>query len=64
MDEVSVTAAHGGFLGPFARILLAIAYLRAHDGSRARQLLVGLERDFPSNGLFALEIRRLDGEGR
>jgi hypothetical protein len=47
-----------------ARRLLAIAYLRAHDNAGARQLLAGLARDFPSNTLFAREIRRLDGEGR
>jgi hypothetical protein len=64
MDEVGVTAAHGRFLGPFARILLAIAYLRTHDTAHARELLVGLARDFPSNTLFVREIGRLDGDGR
>ena len=64
MDEVGVTAAHGRFLGPFARILLAIAYLRMHDTTQARELLAGLARDFPSNTLFARELRHLDGDGR
>jgi len=64
MEEVGVTAAHGRFLGPFARILLAIAYLRTDDMAHARDLLVGLAHDFPSNALFAREIRRLDGSGR
>jgi len=45
--------------GPFARILLAIAYLREHDTKRARDLLVGLDRDFPSNPMFARELQRL-----
>ena len=64
MEEVGITAAHGRFLGPFARILLAIACLRADDSAGARALLAGLARDFPSNTLFAREIRRLDGAGR
>jgi len=64
MDEVRLTAERGRFLGPFARILLAIAYLRAHDVARARQLLAGLAQDFPTNTLFARELQRLDGRGR
>jgi hypothetical protein len=59
MQELGRTAAGGRFLGPFARILLAIACLREHDTTRARELLVGLERDFPSNPLFARELQRL-----
>jgi hypothetical protein len=64
MDEVRVTAEHGRFLGPFARILLAIAYLRAHDAAHARQLLADLARDFPTNTLFSRELQRMDGSGR
>ena len=59
MQELRRTAAAGRFLGPFARILLAIACLREHDTIRARELLVGLERDFPSNPLFARELQRI-----
>jgi hypothetical protein len=61
--ELELVAQHGRLLGPFARILLAIAYLRDHRGEEARQLLIGLNRDFPSNPLFAREIRRLEGRG-
>ncbi len=64
IEDLRLTAAHGRFLGPFARILLAVASLREHDRVHARALLVGLNRDFPSNPLFAREIRRLDGKGR
>jgi hypothetical protein len=63
LKELQLAAERGRFLAPFARILLAIAYLREGDKPRARELLVGLRRDFPSNPLFAREIRRLDGEG-
>ena len=62
MQELRLTAERGRFLGPFARILLAIAHLREHDRARARELLVGLNRDFPSNPLFAREIKRIDGK--
>jgi hypothetical protein len=60
--ELQVTADHGQYLAPFARILLAIAYVREKDKPRARELLVMLQSDFPRNSLFAREISRLDGQ--
>lgn len=60
IQELTLTAQHGRYLAPFARILLAIAYVRENDTSRARQLLVSLREDFPQNPLFAREIDRLD----
>jgi hypothetical protein len=63
MQELELVAERGRLLGPFARILLALAYLREHRGEEARQVLIGLNRDFPTNPLFAREIRRLDGRG-
>ena len=58
--ELQVTAEHGRYLAPFARILLAIAYVREKDKPRARELLASLHEDFPDNPLFPLEIARLD----
>ncbi len=58
--ELQVTAAHGKYLAPFARILLAIAYVRDKDNTRAREILVSLRDEFPNNPLFAHEIERLD----
>jgi hypothetical protein len=60
--ELQVTAEHGQYLSPFARILLAIAYVREKDKPRARELLVALQNDFPQNPLFAREISRLDAQ--
>ncbi|MGA7380719.1 MAG: hypothetical protein WBX03_07685 [Terriglobales bacterium] len=60
--ELQVTADRGQYLAPFARILLAIAYVRERDKPRARELLVALQNDFPQNPLFAREIGRLDGQ--
>jgi hypothetical protein len=58
--ELELTAEHGHYLAPFARILLAIAYVRDKDTARARGVLAGLRDEFPKNPLFAREISRLD----
>jgi hypothetical protein len=58
--DLQLTAERGRYLAPFARILLAIAYVRDKDKSRARQLLVSLRDQFPQNPLFEQEIARLD----
>lgn len=60
--ELQVTADRGQYLAPFARILLAIAYVREKDRQRARELLVALRNDFPQNPIFARQISRLDGQ--
>jgi hypothetical protein len=58
--ELQMTAQHGRYLAPFARILLAIAYVREKDPARARWILASLRDEFPKNPLFAREITRLD----
>jgi hypothetical protein len=58
--ELQLTAQRGRYLAPFARILLAIAYVREKDKPRARELLIGLRSEFPLNTLFGAEIARLD----
>lgn len=58
--ELQTTAANGRLLAPFARILLAIAYVREKDTARARETLLSLQKDFPNNHLFPLELARLD----
>jgi hypothetical protein len=60
ITELQLTAQRGHYLAPFARILLAIAYVREKDKARARELLVSLRNDFPQNPLFTQEIARLD----
>jgi hypothetical protein len=62
LDELKLTARKGEYLGPFARILLAIAYVRDKDKPRARELLASLRDEFPGNPLFAREIARLDSQ--
>ncbi len=57
--DLQLTAQRGHYLAPFARILLAIAYVREKDKAQARELLVSLRDQFPQNPLFAQEIARL-----
>jgi hypothetical protein len=58
--ELKLTAERGHYLAPFARILLAIAYVREKDKASARQILASLRDEYPNNPLFAREIARLD----
>jgi hypothetical protein len=60
ISELQLTAVQGDLLAPFARILLAIAYVREKNAGQARELLLGLQRDFPDNALFGRELARLD----
>ena len=57
--DLQKTAAHGHYLAPFARILLAIAYVRDKDKTHALELLIALRTQFPGNTLFPREIARL-----
>lgn len=59
ITDLQTTANHGHYLAPFARILLAIAYVREKNKSQAIDLLSGLERQFPGNTLFPREIAHL-----
>jgi hypothetical protein len=61
--ELQTTAVKGHLLAPFARILLAIAYVRERDLPHARELLLALQRDFPDNALFGRELTRIDQNG-
>jgi hypothetical protein len=58
--DLQLTAKRGHYLAPFARILLAIAYVRDKDKRRALQMLDGLRTEFPGNTLFPREIARLE----
>jgi|SRR5579871_1357642 len=58
--DLLTTAERGYYLAPFARILLAIAYVREKDTGCALELLSGLRAEFPANPLFSKEIGRLE----
>ncbi len=59
VERLKLTAAHGRYLAPFARLLLAVAALRDHDPTTARTLLAGLSREFPDNQLYGRELARI-----
>jgi hypothetical protein len=59
VERLRLTAAHGRYLAPFARLLLAVAALRDNDRPTARTLLAGLGREFPNNQLYGRELARI-----
>jgi hypothetical protein len=60
LKELALTAEHGRFLMPFARILLAFDDLRHKNTAAARQKLEWLRARYPNNPLFSQEIAKLD----
>ena len=59
IEELKQTAAHGHYLEPFAKLLLAVAALRDKDQAQAQRLLQELHDRFPGNPLYARELGRL-----
>ncbi len=59
LQKLRLTAEHGNFLKPYARLLLGIAALRDHDTASARRILLDLSHQFPDNPLYAEELARL-----
>ena len=59
LQDLRLTAEKGHLLRPFARLLLAVAAVRAKDRKTARSLLLGLSQNFPQNTLYAKELARL-----
>ena len=59
IENLKITAEKGHYLAPYARLLLAIAYLRDQDRTTAKRLLADLVRDFPQNRRYQSELARL-----
>jgi hypothetical protein len=57
--ELRITAEHGHYLAPFARLMLAVAELRDGNKDTARSLLSGLAREFPNNTLYRRQMLRI-----
>jgi hypothetical protein len=57
--QIKMTAEHGHYLEPFAKVLLAVAALRDKDTARAQTLLEELHHRFPGNTLYQHELSRL-----
>ncbi len=57
--DLRLAAEKGRYLRPYAKVLLAIAYLREKNRPAAASLLAQLSSEFPTNPLFAAQARRL-----
>lgn len=60
IEKLRLTAEHGRYLRPYARVLLAVAALREQRHAQAAELLEGLVHEFPHNHLYAKELERVD----
>ncbi|NLI47332.1 MAG: hypothetical protein GX414_09515 [Acidobacteria bacterium] len=59
IEQLKLTASQGRYYGPYARILLAVVYLRENRPDESIRLLEGLSREFPGNHLFRDELTRI-----
>ena len=59
IHEIKIVAAKGHYLKPYAKVLLAIAALRANKKREARSYLAELSEEFPQNDLFRQELKKL-----
>lgn len=63
INRLARTAAHGYYLEPFAKLLLAVAALRDNNPSEAARLLQELHHRFPHNSLYVRELDRIARSG-
>jgi hypothetical protein len=61
VETMKVVATNGHYLKPFAKILLATAYLRDKRIPDAKALLKELTKAYPQNALLKHELDRLSG---
>ena len=47
--DLQITAQKGRYLAPFARILLAIAFVREHERARSARFACIIQQEFPNN---------------
>ena len=59
IQKLRLTAEKGHYLGPFARLLLAVVALRDGDKVQARAILDALSKEYPRNSLYVQELARL-----
>jgi hypothetical protein len=59
LAKLRIVAERGHYLKPYAKILLAIAALRDGHKADAKSLLSELAAQFPANGLFRDELKKL-----
>jgi hypothetical protein len=59
LEQLRMTALHGYYFEPFAKLLLAVAALRDKKPEQAAELLRGLHDRFPKNELYSVELERI-----
>jgi hypothetical protein len=59
-EKMQLTAEKGHYLLPYARLLLAVADLRNHAPSHAKEKLQWLAKEFPGNHLYREELAKLN----
>jgi hypothetical protein len=60
IEKMNITAEKGHYLLPYARLLLAVADLRNHYPSHAKEKLQWLAAEFPGNRLYREELAKLN----
>jgi hypothetical protein len=63
IQKLKIVAADGHYFKPYAKILLAIAAVRDKNRPLAAQLTAELAHEFPGNGLFKEEAKKLSCSG-
>jgi len=58
--NLQLVAERGHYLKPFAKILLAIAYMRDKKPQQTEQLLASLTREYPANSLLRRELAKVE----
>jgi hypothetical protein len=64
MHQLSIAAADGHYLRPFAQLTLGLAAMREKQWDLARTEFQQLIGEFPENPKFGLELAKLDGTSR
>jgi hypothetical protein len=64
MHQLSIAAADGHYLRPFAKLTLGLAAMREKQWDLARTEFQQLTAEFPANPKFALELAKLEGTPR
>jgi hypothetical protein len=62
LEQLRMTALHGYYLEPFAKLLLAVAALRDKKPEQAAETLRGLHDRFPHNELYTVELERISSK--
>jgi hypothetical protein len=60
IEDLKRVVEGGRYLSPYAKILMAVVYLRENQPQKSLALMKEMERDFPENPLIPAEIARIE----